>query len=287
MTTGEMAYLVGWRVVRLLPERLAYWIFDRIADYTWRRNGRLVRQLEANLRRATDDPRAVAREGMRMYLRYWCDAFRLPDWTPERITSSVIVHDGHNLTDSLRRGGVVVALPHMGNWDHAGAWAALTHGTVVSVAERLKPDSLYERFLKYRQRLGMEILAHDDLNVVAALEERLRSGLLVALLADRDLSRSGIEVDLLGEATTFPAGPARLAASTGSMLIPVSSWREQGHLHIHFHPPVDTSDIRVAAQKLADHFSVAIRQHPEEWHVLQRVFLADRRASAPGRSGQG
>lgn len=278
---AELAYRLGWRVVRWLPERLAYRLFRVIADIAFARGGRLVAQLERNLARAVEHPHEVAREGMRTYLDYWCEAFRLPDWSRERIVNSVFTHREHVLVDALSRGGVVAALPHMGNWDHAGAWASLLHRQVVSVAERLKPEGLFDEFLRYRTALGMEILAHDDPLVIDKLSERLHNGGLVALLADRDMTKRGIDVMLLGEKTTFPAGPIRLAQSTGSVFLPVSLWRENHILHLYFHDPVDTSNASAAAQELADIFSAAIKAHPHEWHVLQRVFLADRRRTVP------
>lgn len=275
--SAELAYRLGWRVVRLLPERVAYRLFRLIADFVFSRGGRLVQQLERNLSRAVPNPHDVARDGMRAYLDYWCEAFRLPDWSRERIVNSVVTHREEVLRTALERGGVVAALPHMGNWDHAGAWASLLHRQVVSVAEKLKPEGLFEEFLRYRQALGMEILAHDDPYVIDKLADRLNSGGLIALLADRDMSKRGIEVDLLGEKTTFPAGPIRLAQSTNSTFLPVSLWRENHVLHLYFHDPIDTSDMTTAAQALADIFTEAIKAHPHEWHVLQRVFLADRR----------
>ena len=279
--SAELAYRLGWRVMRWLPERVAYAVFRVIADIAFARGGRLVAQLERNLARAVPNPREVAKQGMRTYLDYWCEAFRLPDWSRERIVNHVVTHREHVLVEALRKGGVVAALPHMGNWDHAGAWASLMHRQVVSVAERLKPQGLFEEFLRYRSALGMEILAHDDPHVIDTLTDRLNNGGLVALLADRDMTKRGIEVMLLGEITTFPAGPIRLAQSTASTFLPVSLWREHRVLHLYFHDPIDTSNIEQAAQALADVFTAAIAAHPHEWHVLQRVFVADRGRTAP------
>ena len=151
---------------------------------------------------------------MRSYLRYWCDAFRLPDWTKDRVVSRVQVVGEDNMRAPLAEGrGVVAALPHMANWDHAGAWACLTGAPVSTVAERLRPEQLFERFLAYREGLGMEILpltggTSDPFTTLAA---RLREPRLVPLLADRDLSRRGIDVQLFGETARMPAGPAALA----------------------------------------------------------------------------
>ena len=281
MAPSELGYRIGWRVVRWLPEPVAYRLFRFIADVVYRRGGRLVQQLERNLARAVVNPREVAKQGMRTYMDYWCEVFRLPDWSRERIVNSVVVHNEKTLTDALAAGGVVAALPHMGNWDHAGAWASLVHRQVVSVAERLKPEGLYEEFLRFRTNIGMEILAHDEPHVIDILSQRLRAGGLVALLADRDMTKRGIPVTLLGEATTFPAGPIHLAQSTGALFVPVSLWREHHVLHVHIHDPLDTANMESAAQALADIFTAAIKAHPHEWHVLQKVFLADRRRREP------
>jgi phosphatidylinositol dimannoside acyltransferase len=288
------AYALGWAAVRRLPERVAYALFRRIADIVWRRRTASVVQLEANLRRVRpessyDELRALSHAGMRSYLRYWCDAFRLPDWSRDRVVDSVRVENEHYLRDTLSSGrGVVAALMHMGNWDHAGAWASLTGAPVVTVAERLHPERLYDRFLAYREGLGMEILplTGGDGDLLDVLSQRLRAARLVPLLADRDLRASGIGVDLLGEPTRMPPGPAMLALRTGAALHPVSIWHDEdadgGRLVIRWHdeilaPPTGRTRERVTdmTQRVADEFGDAIRAHPEHWHMLQPLWLAD------------
>jgi KDO2-lipid IV(A) lauroyltransferase len=289
-------YAAGWWLVRRLPERAAYGIFRLVADVMARRDGPAVRRLRANLRRARPDADAVeldrlTHEGLRSYLRYWCDAFRLPDWPADRVVSSVRVEGEDHLRASTGEGrrGLVAALMHMGNWDHAGAWATLTGAPVVTVAERLRPERLYERFLAYRRGLGMEILplTGGDGDLFDTLSSRLRAGRLVPLLADRDLRASGIEVELLGEPTRMPPGPALLALRTGAALHPVSIWHEPApgageRLVIRFHDPVEppgsgTTREKVTGmtQEVADVFGDAIRAHPEHWHMLQPLWLAD------------
>jgi KDO2-lipid IV(A) lauroyltransferase len=278
--------------VRRLPEPVAYAVFRVGADLAWRRRGPRVRQLERNLRRARPDAStaelsALSRAGMRSYLRYWCDAFRLPDWDHDRVVSAVRVENEHHLRDALGAGrGVVAALMHMGNWDHAGAWAALTGAPVVTVAERLRPERLYARFLAYREGLGMEILPlTGQEGITATLVDRLRSARLVPLLADRDLRATGLEVVLLGEAARLPAGPALLALRTGAALHPVSIWYEPGPtrgLVIHFHDEVlapasgpTREKVTAMTQGVADVFSAAIRAHPQDWHMLAPLWTAD------------
>jgi KDO2-lipid IV(A) lauroyltransferase len=177
---------------------------------------------------------------------------------------------------------------HMGIWDHAGAWAALTGAPVVTVAERLQPERLFDRFLAYREGLGMEILplTGGDGGLVDTLSQRLRAARLVPLLADRDLRASGIPVDLLGEPTRMPAGPAMLALRTGAGLHPVSIWHDPpesgGRLVIRFHDEVAApadgrtrEKVTAMTQQVADVFGSAIRAHPDEWHMLQPLWLAD------------
>jgi phosphatidylinositol dimannoside acyltransferase len=268
-------------------------MFGRIADLAWRRRGPSVRRLEANYSRAlgtTDEAtlRAASRAGMRSYLRYWCDAFRLPDWDAERTVSRVRVENEAALWDNLAVGGVVVTLPHMGNWDHAGAWACLTGARVTTVAERLRPEELYERFLEFRRGLGMEILpaSGGSVDVFATLASRLKDGALVPLVADRDLSRRGVDVTLFGEATRMPAGPAALSLRTGAALVPATLWYEGSEpdhrLVVRFHDKVAPPDgvrgaerVSQMTQAVADVFSAGIAEHPHAWHMLQPFFLSD------------
>jgi phosphatidylinositol dimannoside acyltransferase len=288
-----LGYSGGWSAVRHLPDRVAYATFRNIADLAWRRRGPSVRRLEANLARALGTTEAevvrdASRAGMRSYLRYWCDAFRLPDWSVERIVDRVRIEGEDNMRTPLAVGrGAVAALPHMANWDHPGSWACLTGAPVTTVAERLEPEALFARFLAYREGLGMEILPlTGGPDVFTTLATRLREARLVPLLADRDLSRRGVEVQLLGESTRMPAGPAALALRTGAALLPTSLWYEgvepDHRVAVRFHdevlPPEDLRGAdRVVAmtQAVADVFSTAIAAHPHDWHMLQPLFLSD------------
>ena len=281
-----LAYAGGWRAVRLMPERAAYQLFDRIADQQWRSRGTGVQRLEANLRRVVGpideaEMRALSREGMRSYMRYWCDAFRLPSWDAARLDSFEL-RESERILEPLRAGrGVVGALPHMGNWDHAGAYFSRNHAQVVTVAERLEPTQLFDAFVSFRESLGMRILGLGEPGVFEELATTLSAGGFVPLLADRDLSASGVEVTFFGERTRFPAGPAALAIDTGAALVPVALYWEGhnvGEILPEVVPPAEgdrTERIRVATQAVAEALEGAIRAHPQDWHMLQRLWLAD------------
>jgi KDO2-lipid IV(A) lauroyltransferase len=289
-------YLLGWRLIAALPQPIAYALFALIADVAWWRRGKGVRRLESNLARAApgagpQELRRLARAGMRSYLRYWCDAFRLPGWSRERIIGTCRVEREDILRDAFARGsGVVVALAHHGNWDHAGAWSTFELATVTTVAERLQPEELFDRFVAYRERLGMEILplTGED-HVFERLAERVLAGGFVPLLCDRDLTASGVPVTLLGERARMAAGPAALALATGAPLLPVSIYYERlprgaparWGVVLQMHELVPVPDgprpARIAAmtQACADALGAGIAQHPQDWHMLQRVFEAD------------
>ncbi|WP_328745658.1 phosphatidylinositol mannoside acyltransferase [Streptomyces sp. NBC_00285] len=286
----DTLYGLGWGVVKKLPEPVAVRLGRSIADLAWKRRGKGVLRLESNYARVVPGagPERLAelsRAGMRSYLRYWMESFRLPAWSRERIRGGFEPKDLHHLTDGLAAGkGVILALPHMANWDLAGAWVTTTLETPFStVAERLKPETLYDRFVAYREGLGMEVLPHSGGTAFGTLARRLRDGGLVCLVAERDLSSSGVEVEFFGESTRIPAGPALLAQQTGALLLPVTLWYDDSPvMRGRVHPPVEVPETgtraektSVMAQALADAFATGIADHPEDWHMLQRLWLKD------------
>ncbi|MFI7385754.1 phosphatidylinositol mannoside acyltransferase [Streptomyces sp. NPDC049813] len=286
----DALYGLGWATVKKLPEPVARRLGRAIADTVWKRRGKGVLRLEANLARVVPDatPQKLAQlshAGMRSYLRYWMESFRLPAWSRQRIADGFTPQDLHHLTEGLAAGkGVVLALPHMGNYDLAGAWVTTKLDTpFTTVAERLKPETLYDRFVAYREGLGMEVLPHTGGSAFGTLARRLRAGGLVCLVADRDLSTSGVEVKFFGETTRMPAGPAMLAQQTGALLLPVTLWYDSSPvMRGRVHPPVDVPETGTRAEKtsvmtqaLADAFATGIADHPEDWHMLQRLWLAD------------
>ncbi|MFG2214135.1 phosphatidylinositol mannoside acyltransferase [Streptomyces sp. NPDC048685] len=283
-------YGLGWGAVKKLPEPVARALFRTIADQAWKRRGKSVLRLESNLARVVPgaSPARLAelsRAGMRSYMRYWMESFRLPTWSPARIKASIEVTDPHRLTDGLDSGrGVILALPHLGNWDLAGAWVTTDLKVpFTTVAERLKPETLYDRFVAYREGLGMEVLPHSGGAAFGTLARRLRAGGLVCLVADRDLSASGVEVTFFGDTARMPAGPALLAQQTGALLLPVTlSYDDTPVMKARIHAPVElpesgdrTEKTSSMTQALADAFAVGIADHPEDWHMLQRLWLAD------------
>jgi lauroyl/myristoyl acyltransferase len=286
----DLGYAAGWRLVRALPLPAARALFTAAADRAARGNGPGTQRLRRNLRQVVgpDVPDAeleeLVRAGLRSYARYWMEAFRLPTLSRQQIVDAFNFPGQGEFREAMAQGkGLVLALPHMGNWDVAGAWAAANNYHLITVAERLRPESLFDRFVAYRRKLGMEVvpLTGGQKPPLDVMAERLRQGWAVALLAERDLSARGVEVRFFGGRTRMPPGPALLALSTGAPLFAVDLWFTDRHTNAMLRriempdPEEGALDVRVrlVTQRLADAFAAGIAEHPRDWHMLQKMWL--------------
>lgn len=277
-------YFAAWRLLRWLPENFIYRTAYKISDLLTKRNGASVQRLRSNLARTQPSITALDLDllvyrGMRSAIRYWCDTFRLPDWSLERIQNTVTTTNEYLLLDAMAAGkGAIVTLPHVGNYDHAAAYFCGKGARLVTVAEHLKPEALFKKFMEYRAAFGMEALPLDG-RVIPTLALRLKAGCVVALAADRDLSRSGINVSFFGGPARMPAGPAVLALKTEApLLYAMVSYTESG-IHIDFEkvpmPTHGSESEKIAAiiQSSADLFAKGIAAHPQDWHMMQRIWI--------------
>lgn len=285
----DWGYAAGWMAVRAMPEFAARNVFDAGALYASRNGGPV--QLRKNLARVIgvppkEVPGSLMRASLASYARYWREAFRLPTMDHHALgqeLAKTAVGQEH-LDAALAEGrGAVLALPHSGNWDMAGVWLVQTRGKFTTVAERLKPESLYRRFIDYRESLGFEVipLSGGEQPPFELLSERLRDNKLVCLMAERDLTRTGVQVNFFGEPTRMPAGSAKLAIETGAALLPVHSWYESDGSRFEIYPPLDCASgpaserVGSITQALADVFARNIAEYPADWHMLQPQWLAD------------
>jgi KDO2-lipid IV(A) lauroyltransferase len=89
-------------------------------------------------------------------------------------------------------------------------------------------------------------------------------------------------VDFFGEPAKMPPGPALLAATSGATLLSVHAFFAGDHGWGHsISAPIDLGEGRLrdrvarGAQLIADHFATDIARRPADWHMLQRLWLAD------------
>ncbi|QBS45659.1 phosphatidylinositol mannoside acyltransferase [Nocardia sp. CS682] len=297
---SDAGYAAGWRLVRALPEttarRLFDWGADRVSGKANRqfRAGGAPNQLRRNLARViggtpADVPDELIQASVRSYARYWREAFRLPSMDHVAI-GQLALEGKSNLEAGLAAGrGVILVLPHSGNWDMAGVWLVQNHGTFATVMERLKPESLFERFVAYRSSLGFEVfpLTGGEQPPFGQLADRLRENKAICLLGERDLTGRGVPVTLFGERTWMPAGAAKLAIETGAALLPVHTWFTADGAEgwgMKVEAPIDVSNgVAAATQALADRFAANIAEHPADWHMLQPMWESDLSEARRGR----
>lgn len=297
-------FALGWRAGRAFDTRLARAVFDAVADLGWRRGGPGVDRLRANLRRVVgpelseSDLDALTRHALRSYARYFREVFWMPTTRPEVVAGRTRVSGGSSVADVRAQGrGVICALPHTGNWDAAAVTYRTRFGPpLIVVAERLRPESLYQRFQAYRESLGMVVLplTGGDRPPAGVLAATLRAGGTICLLCERDLSRSGVPVTFFGETITVPPGPALLAVQTGAALIPTIAGFDGDDWSLQFRPEVvvDGPDapkrlrdnVTQAMQKVVDQFAQAIAQAPQDWHMVQRLWQEDLEPASTGSS---
>ncbi|HVE63568.1 MAG TPA: phosphatidylinositol mannoside acyltransferase [Mycobacteriales bacterium] len=300
-------YAAGWSAVRALPEPWARAAFNGGAAVAARKGGNGVRRLRANLARvlgehaSPDHLDRVTAAGVASYARYWREVFRLSVTPYDDIVAGTTMANEGLMRECYAAGkGVVMVLPHQGNWDYAGVWATLTGMPFTTVAERVEPAALFDRFVAMREEIGMEVvpLTGGMASPFELLEARLRAGGMLCLLGDRDLTARGVEVDFFGAATRFPSGPAALALRTGAALLPVTlsnrpdGWDLRTHDRVlapSAEPGVTDEAAAVAAmtQQVARAFEVGIAEHPQDWHMLQRLWLDDLAPGDPRRRRAG
>ena len=284
-TLSYWAYATAWKITRSLPASWAYAMFQFFGDLIYKKNPSPVQRLRSNYARvrpelSTSELETLVKKGMRSYMRYWCDTFRLPSWSSAQTMRTVVVENEYFLRDPLVAGrGVIVSLPHAGNWDHAGAYFCASGAPLVTVAEHLKPEKLFRKFLAYRESIGMEVL-DASARSLATLSQRLRNNRLIALVADRDLSRSGVEVEFLGGPSRMPVGPALLSLQTGAPLITAFVKYEDVGIRIIFESEIaipesgsDSEKVAAMTQVCAARFGRKIRENTADWHMLQRIWI--------------
>ena len=280
-----LLYLFAWKVIGILPEKTAYQLANFVSDQILRKNGKGIQRLRSNYKRVVPSIsnsalEALTKEGMRSYLRYWFDTFRLNKWSKSRIIETTFVVRENLLRDPIEtKKGCIIALPHAGNWDHAAAYFCSTGIPITAVVEKLKPEAIFKKFLAYRESIGIEAISHKE-KTIPILMERLNQGKLVALVADRDMSRNGIEVNFLGGIAKMPAGPAILAIKTGSPLVTAYIRYLDKGIEITFDETIklpltgsEEEQIKIVTQSMADNFAKRIKDSPIDWHMLQRIWV--------------
>jgi KDO2-lipid IV(A) lauroyltransferase len=267
----------------------------------YRRGGARARTVAANLSRVLGHPvdsplvRAATLEAFDLYGRYWYETFALRTMSIDEVNRRFTVAGIEHIDDAVALGrGVVMALPHMGNWDAAGHWLAVNGYRMTAVAEELKPPEVFDLFYRHRRALGMDIVPlSEGRRVAELLVGVLADNRILTLVADRNLSGRGVEVELFGETMLMPSGPAYLSLGTGAPLLPSVVFTTADGWRTHIDPPVQierTNDLRAdvaaATRVVASHFERYISSAPADWHMFQPAWPEPSQPSQPQASAE-
>ena len=242
-----------------------------------------------NLERALGRPMGRREASLRVaatfdwYARYYLESFQLPSLDAAAIDAG-FGYEGVDAIERAVRSGVgpILVMPHLGTWEWAAWWLALVPNMkVTAVVEPLEPPEVFEWFVSFRQRLGMDIVPLGP-DAGGRLVAAIKRGDVVCLLADRDVTGNGVAVEFFGERTRLPAGPALLALRTGAPLIPAAVYWRGRTRHAIAGPPVDTrrsGGIRSDTNRVVQDFAAAleglIRAAPEQWHLMSPNWPSD------------
>lgn len=281
------AFSAAWAITGRMGDANAYRLFSRAAAVGYKKNGPAVQQLRKNLTRVCPDlsPAAMndlVRANLDSHARYWCELFLMSHWTQQRINEVDLHNVGALEQASADSTGVICVGAHSGNYDHVTAAAALRFAPVTAVAERLKPEKLFNKFAAVRETNGIHVIAAGTPDIMASLSHALTNGHIIALMGDRDLSRKGIPVEFFGEATKMPAGPALLSYRTGAPILPVGFYYTQkvstgrGGDVLHADTTLAEDDaVAVTTQQVAVALENEIKANPQDWHMMQPLWLDD------------
>jgi phosphatidylinositol dimannoside acyltransferase len=289
-----LAYSAGARATQILPAGVVQFIAGTAGTAASHVPSMAVaRAMVARHQRRVAGPELAGHELDRRvdqvfasYARYWAEALRLPGVGFAEIDAGMSWEGVVHIEEAIAAGrGCILALPHLGGWEWAGVWVIQLGFPMTVVVEALEPPELFEWFVNFRRRLGMEVVTVGA-GAGSAVLRALKANHVVCLLCDRNIGgSSGVEVEFFGERTLLPGGPATLAIRTGASLLPTAVYfgsdGPSAH-HAVVRPPLPATrqgslrqDVSRLTQVLAADLEVLIRREPTQWHLLQPNWPSD------------
>lgn len=276
-------YRAAWTISPHIPRPILRRFSRFASQIAARRPGAFLRRWQRTVAQATGvyPDHLLTTEAVESYLRMLTEVWSLPGWGPEEIVATVSTdaQGERAMRAAITDRGVVLALPHMANWDLAGAWACTTGLPVSTVAEQLPPAE-FSAFTQFRSELGMTVYSHTDPSAITHLIADTKAGQLVCLVSDRDLTRRGASVTWpggsLSRPVTVPTGPAVVARATGALFMAIACHYTEHGMHISFSDPIEhrpgRDGIAAMMQEVTDFHAAAVIAHPADWHMFQPFF---------------
>lgn len=152
------------------------------------------------------------------------ELLRFPAMAAEDFRARVSFEGLEHLQAALAAGrGVVLAVPHLGNWELLGGAIAHSGFPLHSFYMSQKEDDFGRALDHFRQ--FTKIVLHDrDRGLVGALKA-LKKGAILGMIPDQDGGNHGVYLDFLGHWVSMPAGPANWSLKTGAAVVPLFSLR--------------------------------------------------------------
>ncbi len=285
----ERLAVVGYRasrwVLRVLPAGPAREVIGRAAQLSYlvwptkrrwsNRNFAHVLGLDPGDRRV----RAMALRAYHGYGRYLVELMRLPSGQTEALAALVPDLDAEEAKRLWREapngGGIIFTVGHVGSNDAVAA-AIARHGMPISVlADDSSFPELFALLRRQRESWGVQVVAWRNLREIYRV---LRRREMLALLIDWGYRSDGIPVRLFGSWTALPAGPATLAAKTGSRILPITIRRmPDDTFRVTWRQPVDVAsadpaELQRATQAMADALAETIGTSPEQWYSFKPIW---------------
>ena len=278
------------RIATAWPPRIARWLFGLYGVVGYRYLTSMRATVVANLGQVLGRPpeselvQAAAREAFDLYARYWYDSFRARVMPQEEVNARFLCHNLGAIDRALEQGrGCLIGLPHLGNWDVAGRFLTGNGYKMCAVAERLANNRVFDQFLRHREAMGMKIIALETgesaARVGPQLLELLADNWVITLVADRDLTGRGVDVEMFGRTRKLPAGPALLSLSSGAPLLTAKVYTTAPGWDCFISDPLEierTGEMRVdvgaLTRVLAAEFERAIAAKPTDWHMFQPAW---------------
>lgn len=216
-----------------------------------------------------------------LYARYWYETFAVRTMGWEEVDKRFSIDGLEHIDHAMEAGrGIIIAAPHMGNWDAGAHWLCMRGYKIAAVAEDLKPPEVFDLFFRHRRALGLTIVPlSDGKRVGERLVGLLADNYLIALVADRDLTGRGVDVEMFGGRRKLPAGPARLALGTGTPLTVGAVFTTRDGWHCRILPPFEyeptgdmRSDVTALTRLIAARFERFISEAPADWHMFQPAW---------------
>jgi lauroyl/myristoyl acyltransferase len=228
------------------------------------------------LDRSDPEVARVARRAFQNYGRMLMDFLLLGSLTPAELLTRMSIDGREHLDAALARGrGVIMAVPHMGSWDMAGAYGGALGYPMAAVAERF-PGSLNDAVVRTRARFGMNVIMLGRA-AVRSITQALAANSIVALLCDLEQG-PGVEVNFFGRRAVVPGGPAAIAIKSGAALMPACQYVvAPGRHHVHLDAPLtwtagETKENLM--QQVVGRFEEFIAARPDQWYAFRPMFGA-------------